>query len=145
MESLENISVENLPDLRDIYKIDWPLHIATHSTLQVFIDRFAKFPEWIKKVQFLSLNDVWRSSGAFIMVHENRVFFNTLEAFPFSCLRKLLLILDLGETVTFVNIRDSLRSVLFDTIRIQHFEVISDIGSKSFLMAKEIMQRMEIE
>jgi hypothetical protein len=145
MESLENIPVDDLPILRDIYKKNWPLHIATCSTIDIFIDRFAKFPEWMKEVQFLSLKHFWRSSGAFIMVHENRVFFNTLEAFPFNDLRKLLLVLDLGETVAFVNIRDSLRDVIFYATRVHHFSVVSDIGTKSFLMPKEVLQRLTIE
>lgn len=117
METLEIIPIDQLPILRDLYKLDWPLHVATHSTIQVFVERFANFPEWIKKVKFLILKNFgWKSCGAFVMVDENRVFFNTLEAFPFNDLRRLLLNLELGDTVAFINIRDSLRSLVFGTV-----------------------------
>lgn len=145
MEILEKIPVESLPILKDIYKIDYPLHVVTQSTIQVFIDRIKKTPNWDNQMQFLSFENVWKTNGAFIMVQENRVFFNTLEEFPFKTLRRMLLNLELDDKVVFINIRDDLRSVIFDTIRINHFEVVSDIGSKSFLMPKEVLQTLTVE
>lgn len=109
MESLSRIPIEQLAELRNLYKTDWPLHISTHSTIQLFIDRFAKFPRWIDKVTFLSLRDDWRTCGAFIMIHETRIFFNTLESYPFNKLKKALMLIQVDDVMTFVNIRDNLR------------------------------------
>ena len=145
MEILKKIPVENLSTLRDIYKINYPLHVATQSTIQVFIDRVEKTADWENRVQFLSFENVWKTNGAFIMVQENRIFFNTLEEFPFKTLHRMLINLELEGKVVFTNIRDCLRSVIFDTIRINDFEVVSDIGTKSFLLPKEILQTFTVE
>ncbi|CRL01454.1 CLUMA_CG014315, isoform A [Clunio marinus] len=145
MEKLKVISLKDLPKLRDLYKASWPLHCATHSTIQVFVDRFEKHPKWMEKVKFLCFGESWIRVGAFVMIYENRVFFNTLESFPYDELKKLLLRVEMPDMAAFVNIRDSLRSLLFDVIRIHHLEVISDIGTKSYLWPKQLLDKVEPE
>lgn len=145
MESLKIIPTGDLPDLRDLYKVDYPLHISTHSTVQLFIERFTKHPKWVSKVKFLSFHDDWRAHGAFIMIHGNRVFFNTLEPFPFKNLTKALLLVEFEEKFTFVNIRDALRCVIAVVTRVHHYEIVSDIGTKCFLIPKDTLQSTIIE
>lgn len=145
MSALKIISVDRLPALRDLYKVEWPLHISTFSTIQIFIDRFARFPEWIERVSFLGVDEDWETCGAFVMINENRVFFNTLEAFPFVKLEKVLFRMEFESSISFVNIRDALRPVLLNSIRVHHFEIVSDIGTRSFRMLKEDACRMKIE
>lgn len=144
MEELINIPIEELPELRDLYKVNWPLHVSTHSTIQLFIDRFKNFPEWIRKVFFLSFKD-WKAHGAFVMTIGNRIFFNTLEKFPFDILRRALMLIDLDDKTTFVNIRDSLRCIVLDLLRIHHLEVVSDIGTKSFIIPRESLLDLDFE
>lgn len=145
MESLKKIQIEHLIELKGLYKIDWPLHITTCSTIQNFLDRFRRYPEWIKRVSFFSINEEWKQFGTFVMINENRIFFNTLESFPFKNLRKTLLLFNFEEKLQLVNIRDALRPVVADLIRIHHLEVISDIGTKCFLMSKENLKQIEVE
>lgn len=145
MEVLGKIQVSDLVELSELYEVDYPLHIATHSTIKLFTERFVKHPEWASKVDFLSFDDDWRTCGAFIMIHGNRIFFNTLESFPFNRLRKALYLLEFNEVTTLVNIRDALRPVVDDLIRVHHLEVLSDIGTKSFLMKNEKLREISIE
>lgn len=134
--TLKKISVDQLPVLRDMYKVHWPLHISTFSTIQLFIDRFAKHPEWIARVSFFSFDEDWKTCGVFIMNNENRIFFNTLETYPYAKLGKALVRMNFESRVSFINIRDALRPALFIAIRVHHFEVVSDIGTKSKAHAK---------
>lgn len=146
MSALKKIPIERLPELRDSYKVDYPLHISTISTIQLFIDRFAKYPQWIDRVSFWSLNDDWHTCGAFIMTHDYRIYFNTLEDFPFDNLRKALIKIDLKDDITtFVNIRDELRPLLIDVIRVHHCEIISDFGSRSYRLEKDALLQLELE
>lgn len=145
MEILQKIPLEQMGQLRDIYNIGYPLHISTFSTVQMFIERFAQHPDWIDKVSFLSLGDDWRRNGTFVMIYETRIFCNTLEEYPFKSLRKLLLMIELDNLMTFVNLRDYLRSLVLDVIRIRYFEVVSDIGTTSFLMPKDALNNLIIE
>lgn len=146
MKCLQKIPVAQLFELKELYKFDWPLHISTVSTIQLFIDRFGKYPEWAEKVTFLSFGEDWRTSGAFIMINGSRVFFNTLEAYPFVKLKNSLTRMSFeSDIVTFVNIRDGLRVVLLDLIRVHHFEIISDIATKSYLMRKDGLVNIEIK
>lgn len=145
MEMLIPIPETDLPELKESYKVNWPLHITTTSTIQLFIDRLANYPEWKTKAQFLSYGKDWKSTGTFIMINENRIFFNTLESFPFSAALKALINVKFEDEMIFVNIRDSLRSVIFDVVRIQHLEVVSDIGTKCFRLAKEDLLKLTVE
>lgn len=144
MENICKIPIDRLDHLRDIYKIAYPSHIVTCSTIQLFIDRFKKHPEWIERVSFLSLNDDWIKNGTFVMICDSRIFCNTLEPSPYESLRQALLSLELDDEMTFVHLRDELRTVIFDVIRIQYFEVISDIGTKCYLLPKESLKNMMI-
>jgi hypothetical protein len=144
-ESLVKILVDQMPKLRDFYKREWPLHIATYSTISLFYNRFLDHPQWIDRVDFLSFDNDWQTTGAFVMIQDNRVFFNTLEEFPFKTLRRLLLSIQLDDEVAFINIRDLLRPIIYDTLRIHYFEVVSDIGTKSFLMPKDVLQTLDVK
>jgi hypothetical protein len=139
------ISVDQLPQLRDLYKRNWPLHIATHSTISLFHNRFLDHPQWIDRVEFLSFENAWKSTGTFVMIQDNRVFFNTLEEFPFEMLRRLLFGIELDDETAFINIRDLLRPIIYDTLRVHYFEVVSDMGTKSFLMPKEFLQSLDVK
>lgn len=145
MEALQIIPVDQLNELKGLYKIDWPLHISTCSTIQLFIDRFEKHLEWVEKVSFFSIDDDWKRFGTFVMINEGRIFFNTLESFPFHNLRETLQRVDVNERLSFVNIRDALRPVILDFVRCNHLEVVSDIGTKCFLMTKEYLKNVTIE
>lgn len=145
METLKKLTSDQTGHLRDIYKINYPLHVSTCSTIELFIQRLQKQPEYNEKVCFLSLNDDWTTNGTFVMTDENRIFCNTLESFPFVSLRKILLSIELEDEITFVNLRDVLRPVIFDILRIHNFEIISDVGSRCFLMRKEELKNLEVE
>lgn len=145
METLITIPESQLPKLKDLYKVDWPLHITTHSTIELFIERFVKHPEWKAKVRFLSFRDDWRTTGSFVMIIENRIFFNTLESFPFNSVKKALVLTDFEDKMMFVNIRDALRPVILDIVKIHHLKVVSDIGTTCFKMPKEELLTLQLE
>ena len=145
MEFLKKIPIDKLAQLRDLYKIAYPLHVSTCSTIQIFIDRFKQHPEWTKRVSFLSYKDDWILKGTFVMINGSRIFCNTLESFPYDSLRKALLLIEFDDITTFVNIRDIFRPIILDITRIQHFEVISDIGTRSFLMPRDVLIQQNIE
>ena len=145
MSELSKISIEDLSILKDLYKVDYPLHISTYQTIQLFIERFAKHPNWLERVSFWSCGDSWKVHGHFIMFYSYRIYFNTLEAFPFPRLKQTLLLAEFTDKTTFVNIRSELRQLTLDMVRIHHFQIVSDVGTKSFLLPKQMLLDMKFE
>lgn len=74
MKSLEKIPLELLPQLRDLYKIDWPKNIVGFHTLDNYIKWFAKSPPDMEHVQIFSYHGTWNENGTFIII----VRFNSL-------------------------------------------------------------------
>lgn len=71
-DSLVEISVESLPNLRDKFKADWPDHVVAFSLIDNFYKRFCKFPESQTLQKVYSLNGDWENDGTFVatMVRE---------------------------------------------------------------------------
>lgn len=133
MASLEKISKQLLPQLKQIYRINWPLHAVAYVAIDHFINRFEKKPEWEGKVKFWALEgDDWQQSGTFVMVNENdqHVLFDTLEPSPYKTLHKTLQLLDYNEEKVFVCFRDILRPLVLDVIRIRNLEITFDNGTR---------------
>lgn len=146
MENFIELKIEDLKILKHKFNDDYPLHISTISTLETFIERFQKYPEWAQKVKFFSLQDDWNICGSFIMViGGKRVYFNTLEDFPQPKLKLALITMDFEDKITFINIRDGLRHLLLDCLRYQHFEIVSDIGTRSILFTKEFLKQIDLK
>lgn len=57
---------EDLPILRDMYKINWPRHIVNYQTLHNFILWLDNYPS-IDGLSIWSLNGTWRQNGTFII------------------------------------------------------------------------------
>lgn len=139
MNSLQKIAKEDLPQLRDIFKADWPLQVVSYALIEHFIDRFEKKPEWEEKVKFLSLGDSWKKTGTFAVVNENdlNITFNTLEPAPYPILSRTLELLDYNQEMAFVSFRDVFRSVVFDVLRVHNLEATFDSGTRLIYMPRE--------
>lgn len=140
MSSLIRITKESLPELRRIYKVDWPLHVVSYCAIDHFINRFENKPEWEEKVKIWTLNEDWKQTGTFAMVNENdqNILFNTLEPAPYPTLMRTLELLDYTEQKAFICFRDLFRPLVFDVMRVQNLEVTFDSGTRCMVTPQEI-------
>lgn len=67
-DSLVEIPSQYWPILRDLFKVQWPLHAYAFTTLHIFIDRINKFPDSRDVIKVYSLNGDWKQNGTFIIV-----------------------------------------------------------------------------
>lgn len=143
--SLKKLEIKNLRNLKELYEINYPKHLNTTSTIQVFIERFERFPQYSERVEFfVNDDDSWKSNGVFILIIDGiKIYFDSLEDAPYSTLKSALMSLKMNETATFINISDRLRVLLLDIIRIRHLKIIHDIGTTAFLMQKEFLMELK--
>ncbi|XP_055598405.1 uncharacterized protein LOC129747982 [Uranotaenia lowii] len=78
-DSLTVISPDLWPELRDIFKRDWPAHLVAYHTIENFIDWHRRDPT-IKNLTCYSLNGEWRKDGTYLMVDRYQVFPYTLSS-----------------------------------------------------------------
>lgn len=142
--ALVRIPVEELVDLKEFYKVDWPLHILTYNNFKILIDRHRKSPKWSEKVQFLSLNGNWRTNGTFVMVNGHFIFFNTLEAKPYGEIRKALMLLSYSKLTMFIDIRNIFGSMVHDVIKTLQLEVKAETLSNCYIMPQEWFLNFEV-
>lgn len=134
MVHLEKLSVDDLLLLKKLYKVNWPLHIATYSTIDIFARRFIEHPEWMEKVAFYGVKGTLEKCGTVIMVHSgDKVFFDTLDPRESDKLRRALLVIELDPNCTFINIRDCFRPLLLDIIRIRRLEICHETNTRSYI------------
>lgn len=146
MVQIKKLSVSELIKFRDSYKVNWPLHIATYSTLDIFARRFVEYPEWTERVTFFGVEGEPENFKTLIMIHSgDKVFFDTLEAFPYDNVRRALLLVDLGHEFTFIDVRDCFRPLLLDVIRVRRLEICHENGSKNYIYPLQTTSDLELE
>lgn len=62
MDQLEEIRLELVPALRDLFLVDWPRYISAYYTIDNYINWM-----WLGDVQFFCLNGDWKKNGTFII------------------------------------------------------------------------------
>lgn len=143
---LKIFSVEELELIRSLYKVDWPLHVSTFTTIDFFLRKFREHSKAMNNVTFIGPVVDWDVHGTFVMTQSaNTIFFNTLEPFPHNQLKRLLLSMKLNDETTFINIRDVLRPLLLEVVRICHLETVFDQGSRSFSIPKHWQEFQDFE
>lgn len=55
-----------LEKLEKLYQKDWPKHFVMRSSLQMFIQRFRRFPNLTQRMKLFILSDDWENDGKFI-------------------------------------------------------------------------------
>ncbi|XP_055597620.1 uncharacterized protein LOC129747426 [Uranotaenia lowii] len=76
-DSLTVITPDKWPELRDIFKRDWPEHLVAYHTIDNFIDWHRRDPQ-IKNLTFYSLNGEWQKDGTYLIVDRYQLFLYTL-------------------------------------------------------------------
>lgn len=142
--ALVKIPTDELLELQELYKVDWPLHILTYNTFKIFINRHKKIPKWSEKIQFWSLNGDWRTNGTFVMVNDYLMFFNTLESEPHGEISKALMLIRYPKFSFFMDIRDMFWPLLRDVIKKLQLRVISNSASDCHLIPREIYLNFEV-
>lgn len=143
---LKTFSVEELGVIRNLYKSDWPLHVSTFTTIDFFMRKFKGRSKAMENVIFIGPIVDWNIHGTFVMKQSAKtIFFNTLEPYPHNQLKRVLLSIDLNEETTFINIRDVLRPLLLEVLRICHLETVFDQGSRSFSIPKHWQDFQDFE
>lgn len=142
--SLVKISVTELKELQQIYRVQWPLHIFTYNTIKNFTWRLEKFPEWENRVKFWSLNGAWKKNGTFVMTNGHMIFFNSLEASPYDELKTILKNLEYTKSMLFINTRDIFKSLVYNVVETFELAILFDKVCNCFFVPKENYKNLEI-
>lgn len=67
MEKLIEIPRASLPELKDLFLVDWPKYVTANYTLDNYINWMEKDSS-LKDFQILSLNGLWRENGTFVVI-----------------------------------------------------------------------------
>jgi hypothetical protein len=62
MDRLEEIHLESIPALRDIFLVDWPRYCSAYYTIDNYINWI-----WLGCVKFYCLNGDWKTNRTFII------------------------------------------------------------------------------
>ncbi|XP_058447808.1 uncharacterized protein LOC131428132 [Malaya genurostris] len=91
VEKLQLIPQSEWPELRNIYKLDWPKHELAYNTIQNYIN-WVKIDPRIKHLEVYSLNGSWRVNGTYMILDRYQMFFYSIEESNASLERALRLI-----------------------------------------------------
>ncbi|GAB0099333.1 uncharacterized protein DMENIID0001_151890 [Sergentomyia squamirostris] len=91
MDRLVPIPREELPVLRDLYKVDWPKHLVVYKTINHYILWLEINPN-IENLHIWSLSGSWRTNGTVIIKNNFDIHFSTLEDNSESLVRAFCLV-----------------------------------------------------
>ena len=63
----KEVSIDNLESLLEIFKINWPKHIAILSSIKTFAKRLKVVPEDKKKLKIIALSKSWEEDGSVLI------------------------------------------------------------------------------
>ncbi|XP_058818039.1 uncharacterized protein LOC131681315 [Topomyia yanbarensis] len=92
-DSLSIIPPQDWPELRDLYRDNWPSNLVAYHTVDNFIQWHQKDPH-IKHLTFYSLNDNWRTDGTYVIVDRYQLFLYTLAPSSSDVLERAMHLLD---------------------------------------------------
>ncbi|XP_019550971.3 uncharacterized protein LOC109420951 isoform X1 [Aedes albopictus] len=120
-DELTPIAPRHWPELRDLFKVDWPRHEIAHSTVQNYINWNAIDPR-IKQLEVLTLNDSWRQSGTYIIIDRYYMFIYTLEESKHT-IHRVLLLIDWDYSYKISHVPESLRPILYKVFQMRSVEL----------------------
>ncbi|XP_055712100.1 uncharacterized protein LOC129807087 [Phlebotomus papatasi] len=132
---------EDLPILRDMYKINWPRHILNYHTINNFVLWLDKYPS-IEGLSIWSLNGTWRQNGTVIIKSYWDVHCATLEETQESLVQALCL-LDWKEPLLICSFPDYIRPAVLKTIEKVKAHVNYDTEYTFFILAKDKAKDLE--
>ncbi|GAB0099332.1 uncharacterized protein DMENIID0001_151880 [Sergentomyia squamirostris] len=135
MDRLVSIPQEELPVLRDLYKVDWPKHLVAYQTINHYILWLEIDPN-IKNLHIWSLNGSWRTNGTFIIKEHFDIHFATLEKNNESLVRALCLV-DWSPGFLICAFMEYQRPSILKAIEKVKVPVIYDAGYKYFTLDKD--------
>lgn len=142
--ALVKILISELKELKEMYRVKWPLHIMTYNNFKNLIERFEKHPKWKSKAVFWSLNGEWGKHGTFIMTYGNLIFFNTLEPAPYNEIEQALMLVNYGSFTMFTDIREIFRTLIYNVIEKLQLRVVSEEDFLCYFIPKELFQNISI-
>ncbi|KAL9707060.1 hypothetical protein quinque_010578 [Culex quinquefasciatus] len=140
---LEQIPCENWPELRDLFRVEWPTHEVAFNTIQNYIN-WIKIDPRIKHLQVVSLSGSWRENGTYLIVDRNQVFAYTLEE-PCDTLIRAFQLLDWDYSYVICSIRDRHQSALINVQRSMQIETVWYKEAFFFHLPKEECLKFEID
>lgn len=67
MDELIKIPRASLPELKDLFLVDWPKYVTANYTLDNYINWMEKDSS-VQDYQIMSLNGSWRDNGTFVVI-----------------------------------------------------------------------------
>ncbi|XP_065080136.1 uncharacterized protein LOC135702984 [Ochlerotatus camptorhynchus] len=141
-DELKLISCDDWPELRDMFKHEWPRHEIAYNTIQNYINWVAIDPK-VRQLQVLGLNDSWRENGTYLIVDRYQMFLYSLEESNDS-LKRALLLIDWDYSYMICGAHASRRSVLKDVFRSLNVDLIWEEPGIKYELLKEDCLQLEI-
>jgi hypothetical protein len=147
MSGLVRIARSSLETLKNLYRVDWPVHVVSYTAIDHFIHRFNQQPEWEEKVKFWTLGDDWKRHGTFVMenVSDGHILINTTQAYPYESLSETLNMLSYDDERVFACFHDKFRPLVQDLIRVKNLEETFDSGAKCVHLPKETWEKFDLQ
>ncbi|GAB0088876.1 uncharacterized protein DMENIID0001_033400 [Sergentomyia squamirostris] len=127
MDRLVPIPREDLPALRNLYKVNWPKYLVVYKTINQFILWLETDPK-IDNLFIWSLNGLWQSNGTVIIKNDLDIHCATLEENGESLMKALCLI-DWSPGVLICDIMAYLQPRILEVIEKLRIPVMFDTGT----------------
>ncbi|XP_065080135.1 uncharacterized protein LOC135702983 [Ochlerotatus camptorhynchus] len=141
-DELKPISCDDWPELRDMFKHEWPKHEIAYNTIQNYINWVTTDPK-IRQLRVFGLNDSWRENGTYIIVDRYQMFLHSLEESNDS-LKRALQLIDWDYSYMICSAPDSSRSVLKDVFKSLNVDFLWEATSIKYELLKEDCLKLEI-
>ncbi|XP_065089419.1 glycine N-acyltransferase-like protein 3 [Ochlerotatus camptorhynchus] len=144
---LEEIPVESWPELRDLYRQNWPEHVFAFGTISNYLNWKQSQHRDSLEVQIVSLNGTWRENGTFLLFDHFEIYFYSFETTTgYSSLMEALLLVDWGKyrevSMDFV---EKHLNALDKAISIKGLPVVNDELTNFYHIRKEDASTVEVD
>jgi hypothetical protein len=138
MSKLTKICIENWPQLKQMFfNTNRVINSPSVVSIANILSRIQKSPNFAKKIEVLSIDDLWKSNGTYLIKNGDRVFFNTLEPPPYVTLKNALNLLPVTDELILPFVSDRFRNVVDEFGWLNGLDLLTKTGYSDFYMSKE--------
>ncbi|XP_055550857.1 uncharacterized protein LOC129733217 isoform X2 [Wyeomyia smithii] len=136
------ISPADWPELRDLYRDNWPCNLVAYHTVDNFIRWHRKDPS-IKNLTFYSLNNNWRTDGTYVIVDRYQLFVYTLAPSSSDVVERALHLLDWNRGFKVSSLLARHRNAVINVIEAKGLRKEYDSCTYLYHMPKEESARLD--
>ncbi|XP_001657925.2 glycine N-acyltransferase-like protein 3 isoform X1 [Aedes aegypti] len=147
---LVEISSENWPELRDLFRSNWPEHVFAYGVVNNYWNwkqqptKKNHYPT--SEVQIFSLNGSWRENGTFLLFDHFEIYFYSCDSTSgYASLTEALLLVDWTKyTEVSMDFVEMHRIALDRVISAKRLAIVNDEVTNFYYMPKENASSLEV-